>query len=208
MGNYWAIFEEIEGDVFRFDTRIYLKPIESPETNDECIGAIIGKNPGSAKASRISSELQPINLERDQFLKAVRSIVTKAYCLASITPPERGYIQILNLFYLCNASLPSAIVSINKNPYVRACKAESIEFPWGWYAWGPDSKKLNEFKQRYSGLNATHHFFYDYESKIVRDTPASVTDKAKHTQGMPQIPVVEHLVKLLERTIGGSITQK
>ena len=91
MGNFWAIFEEIEGDVFRFDTRIYLKPIESPETNDECIGAIIGKNPGSAKASRISSELQPINLERDQFLKAVRSIVTKAYCHSIHAIHQRNY---------------------------------------------------------------------------------------------------------------------
>ena len=45
---FYARFEIIENNLYRFDTRIYFNN-HSPGSDDECIGAIIGKNPGSAK---------------------------------------------------------------------------------------------------------------------------------------------------------------
>ena len=43
---YWAKFENIENNIHRFDTRVYLKQIQKPSNNDICLGAIVGKNPG------------------------------------------------------------------------------------------------------------------------------------------------------------------
>lgn len=41
----------IGDEIFRYDTRVYLNPIDFPRGDDICIGAIVGKNPGSAIAS-------------------------------------------------------------------------------------------------------------------------------------------------------------
>ena len=45
MTCFWAVFEQKKELTFRFDTRIYLQPIEKPSKNDKCIGAVIGMNP-------------------------------------------------------------------------------------------------------------------------------------------------------------------
>lgn len=54
MSYYWAKFKKIDDNIFRFDTRVYLNPTKSPGENDICIGAIVGKNPGSAIAFCLS----------------------------------------------------------------------------------------------------------------------------------------------------------
>lgn len=50
MSNYWAKFKKVDDDTFRFDTRIYLIKISEPSDDYICIGAVVGKNPGSAIA--------------------------------------------------------------------------------------------------------------------------------------------------------------
>lgn len=49
MSCYWAKFEKLGNSIFRYDTIIYLNQVNSPGNNDKCIGAIVGKKPGSAR---------------------------------------------------------------------------------------------------------------------------------------------------------------
>ena len=59
MNNFWARFEEIDGSIYRWDTRIYIKPVNDTQGSDICLGAIVGKNPGSAKG-KVNIGLQEI----------------------------------------------------------------------------------------------------------------------------------------------------
>ena len=148
MNHFWAEFENLNKDVFRFDTRIYLNPIEEINSDDICVGAIVGKNPGSAKPVSISEGMKPIELSGDKLLPTVRNIVLKTYKKVACNPTNRGYIQVLNLFYLCNPNLGEAIKSLKSNESAKNCPAETKEFPWVWYVWGGESPALNIFKKR------------------------------------------------------------
>ena len=103
MAYYWANFKEIDGNLFRFDTRIYLNNITEPQVGDKCIGAVVGKNPGSAisRESTVIDALVEIELAGDKLLPNVRSIILKSF-------PEikrSQYVQVLNLFYLCEKNI-------------------------------------------------------------------------------------------------------
>ena len=98
MANYyWAKFENIENNIHRFDTRVYLKQIQKPSNNDICLGAIVGKNPGSARGT-ISNKLVNIHKNGDKLLGTVRNIFLEAYKKCGKEIPENSYIQVLNLF--------------------------------------------------------------------------------------------------------------
>ena len=80
LGYYWGKFELRNKDLFRLDTRIYMKPILRPSNNDLCIGAVVGKNPGSANPYDYnSSSLQKIELDNDKLFSNIRSILLKAF---------------------------------------------------------------------------------------------------------------------------------
>lgn len=198
MGHFWAKFEKINGDSFRFDTRIYLSDIDAPKKTDACIGAIVGKNPGSAKASSLNSKLQAINLDGDKLLPTARNIVLKAYKEAKIPIPERRFIQVLNLFYLCNPNLVQGIVSLEKNLGAKICGSEKMEFHWVWYVWGGKSDNLNHFKNRFASINTYNHFYFDKECGCIVESPASESAFAKHTQGLKHSYVVPYIAKLIK----------
>lgn len=116
MTYFWAKFKMSGSNTFRFDTRIYLNEIEEPLKTDICIGAIVGKNPGSANpCDKTKSSLQEINLDGDKLLSSVRNIIRKSYQEAKSKLPNQGYIQVLNLFYLCNPDLEKAIEESKKS---------------------------------------------------------------------------------------------
>ncbi|MDO9305418.1 MAG: hypothetical protein Q7T77_08795 [Sulfuricurvum sp.] len=198
MQYYWAKFEKKGSDIFRFDTRIYLNPIETPNENDVCVGAIVGKNPGSAKALNNNVGLQPILLDGDKLLPTVRNIILKSYANAAILVPERGYIQVLNLFYLCEPILSKAILSVKKYTTSIVCDSEKKSFPWVWYVWGSESESLNPFKGRFTNLLTNHHFYYDKANACIVQKMASPNAFAKHTQGLKHEMVVPHLSTLLD----------
>ena len=197
MSHFWAKFLSTDGETFRLDTRIYLKDIDAPRKDDLCVGAIVGKNPGSAKRSTSSSELQPIELAGDKLLPTVRNIVTKAFLEANTPPPERGYVQVLNLFYLCNPNLSQAIASIERFSEPLLCKSEVAAFPWVWYVWGGESADLNLYKKRFSQVNANHHFFFDNRAKEVKNQTPKHHEFAKHTQGLKHEYVVPHIAQII-----------
>ena len=191
MSHYWAKFLFVNGETFRIDTRIYLKDI-----NDPCVGAIIGKNPGSAKPFGLSGQLQPINLDNDKLLPTVRNIIKKAYLVAQVPLPDRGFIQVLNLFYLCNKTVFDAIAAIKKVAEPPRCNSECGVFPWAWYVWG-GSSDLKSFKKHFPKINANYHFYFDNSDKKVKDWMPNCYEFARHTQGLKQEYVIPHIAKII-----------
>ncbi len=197
--HYWAIFEKRNGVLFRWDTRVYLQPMTAPSPQDPCLGAIIGKNPGSAQPTRDGEGLQPIALGLDRCLLTVRSVVMKAYGSLGSSPPECGFIQVLNLFYLCDPQLKRAIglLQTQFNSEITPCLSESRSFPWVWAIWGGPSRDLDPYKKRFVNLKSKCHFFVDKHTSHVTPGLASTDDFAKHTQGLRHDLVVPHLKGIL-----------
>ncbi len=195
---FWAEFLELGNDTFRFDTRIYLHPIKRIKNGDHCIGAVVGKNPGSAKSTAVGTGIKAIELDGDKLLPTVRNIIIKAYNESGIHIPERGYVQVLNLFYLCNPNLDKAISEVENNTNAKNDPAENLSFPWVWYVWGSKSEILNAYKGRFSSLKSNNHFYYDKELSKVVSKPATERSFAKHTQGLKHALVVPYISGVIE----------
>lgn len=198
MNHYWARFRQLEGVMFRLDTRIYLQPIEKPGQGDSPIGCVVGKNPGSARGGLDHRRLTPMVLEGDRFLPNVLAVTLKAYSAAEVDIPVGGYIQVLNLFYLCDRRLANArrtLAAFNRPP---VCRTEGQSFPWSWYVWGGPDRALNPLKKRFINQSGKRAFYYDGALSQLIDRVPDVTDKARHTQGLAHGPVVKHLAKLIQ----------
>ena len=201
MTCYWAKFEEKNGNIFRFDTRIYLKPIKKPSPkNDICIGAIVGKNPGSAKPSSNNyNTLQPIILDNDKLLPNVKNIVISAYNNNKKTLSENQYIQVLNLFYLCDKSLANAkrrIKCIGSNASI--CPSEKGSFPFIIYAWGGYNDGINRFKIRFIDKPLTENpIWFDFISNETRKVTPGKFDSVKHIQGLRHENIIPYLAEIL-----------
>lgn len=198
MSHYWARFVKQGGAVMRFDTRIYIQACAEPRPRDRAIGAIIGKNPGSALPTIISGRLQALSLQGDHFLPSVLSIVSKAYQGAGIVPRAGAYVRVLNLFYLCNRDLKQAKTGLRTTATQRFCKEESKSVPWTWFAWGGDDSALNPLKARFLKAPRKHSFYYCNSARSVKTCAPGVINKARHTQGMPHGAVVQHLAGHLQ----------
>ncbi len=195
MVNYWAKFENIENNVYRFDTRVYLKEINNPSNNDICLGAIVGKNPGSARGV-INNKLVQIDMQGDKLLPTVRNIFKKAYVKSGKEIPDNSYIQVLNLFYLCDADLNNAIKKY-ENTTSKIDECENYIFPFIWYVWGGENSKLSIMKDRFNKINSNKHFYFDPETTSIKENIPSSIDFAKHTQGLKQEKVIDYISELL-----------
>jgi hypothetical protein len=115
MPLYWAQFQQHGDHLFRMDTRIYLVDVAECRPGDSAIGAVVAKNPGSARPGDTTSpRLHPIRLSNDRLIPTVRSFVRRAYDEAGVAIPSRGYIQVLNLYYLCEKNSTTAIRKIER----------------------------------------------------------------------------------------------
>lgn len=197
MSHYWARFKTVGGHRFRFDTRIYLVPTDTPKDQDQPLGCIIGKNPGSATPSKGNGHLRSITLCGDKFLPTVLSILRQAHEKAQVAPPTDAYIQVLNLFYLCNRDLSQAKRSVASLRRAPSCPEEKQQYPWAWFAWGGPDRLLDPLKTRFQDLSSDRDFYYCRDRACVIKERPNQQDLAKHTQGMPQTRVVAHLAKLL-----------
>ena len=193
---YFARFEKTAGHIFRFDTRIYLGTNYSINEEGVCIGAIIGKNPGSATSAQ-NGCLSPIDLSGDKMLPSVRNRFVDAYRKAGVTPPRNAFVRVWNLFYLCNKDLNAAISQLSSLPDPPLCNSEQQDSPpLVWYAWGGSNPALDQFKSRFSHHNS-HCFYYDKNSNnIVSGIPTGGAFP-KHPQGMPSKPVVNYLSDII-----------
>ncbi len=197
MSYYWARFEQSEGHLFRYDTRIYLTKINKPSEYDRCIGAVVGKNPGSAQPSDINnSSLQKIDIGRDQLLPNVRTIIEKAFLCSGKVIAHNSYIQVLNLMYICNKDLDEAIKKYKGLLNPKICETEGKFFPFIWYVWGPKHKDLDKLKHRFTKISTNAHFYYDnFSEKFTIQYPNN--NPARHTQGLRHDLVVPHMAKIV-----------
>lgn len=97
-----------------------------------CLGAIIGKNPGSAKAA--VAGWGELRLDGDNLLPNIHSLFMKSFWRAGKQPPAEAYIQVLNLFYVCDKDLSSATATLAQQNDIYADPAESNSFPFVFFA--------------------------------------------------------------------------
>ncbi|EGQ9765679.1 hypothetical protein ACLVXC_004225 [Vibrio alginolyticus] len=193
--SYFARFEKINGQLFRFDTRIYLTEFD-PQEPSICVGAIVGKNPGSAQP-HIFGELQPLDLNGDKMLPAVRNRFLDAYKIAQKDIPINAYVRVWNLFYLCDADLSSACNKIANFSNIPTCESEKEYTPIIWFGWGGSDNRLNSYKNRFISKTWDNQFYYSHvEKRVVNQLPCPESF-AKHTQGMPSEPVNGHLSEII-----------
>ncbi len=190
-----ARFQKINGQLLRFDTRIYLESFIEHE-DSVCIGAIVGKNPGSALPKKLDC-LFPLELNGDRMLPCVGNRFKEGYKLADKKIPANAYVRVWNLFYICNNNLRSALAgAFDLNP-LPICSSEMDCVPLIWFGWGGNDIKLNSFKYRFINRKYSSTFFYNHLTKTLINGVPSITECAKHTQGMPAFPIVEHLARVL-----------
>lgn len=188
---YHARFESISGHVFRLDTRIYLEHHEPTNRSGVCIGAIVGKNPGSARPAELGI-WAPLQLNGDKMLPTVRNRFRAAYEKARKAIPPNAFVQVWNLFYLCDADLRRACSSVTAIPNPPCCPTESARPALVWFAWGGSKPHLDCFKQRFISAHRRGFFYSKISNSVVGHVP-SISEFAKHPQGMPEKPVVEYL---------------
>ncbi len=192
---YVARFKEFDGQLFRFDTRIYLEKFNE-NVEGVCVGSIIGKNPGSAAPTELD-QLRPLELNGDKMLPTVGARYLQGYYLAGKTVPANAFVRVWNLFYVCNKDLGKAINMASALNPLPICPSEQFAAPINWFGWGGDSPSLNKFKTRFIERRLRNAFYYDHHAKRVVSNTPSGTDFAKHTQGMPAEPVNMHLAKII-----------
>lgn len=195
--SYYARFVAIGDAQFRLDTRIYLEDGSHREEDGVCVGAVVAKNPGSARSIKFNC-WAPLNLAGDKMLPYVRNRFLESYQMAGKAIPHGAFIRIWNLFYLCDKKLDNAIVSHNKiGTKAPTCFSENNIPKIVWFAWGGFAVSLNPFKARFQNPRIGNAFYFDrYSRKIVTRIP-SQNDFAKHPQGLSREPVVKHLISVL-----------
>jgi hypothetical protein len=205
QGCYWATFERRGNDLFRFDTRIYGAPIDRPRRGDRPLGCVIGKNPGSALPRHWQDDaLLPIALANDRFLPTVRAVVSRAHAAAGLTWPPGSYVQVLNLFYLCNRDLRQARERLSLLREAPRCPAERRRMAWAWFVWGGTDPLLDLLKARFRRRSRRAPFFVGSDCASVVCRAPRTREHARHTQGMRLDAPVAHLATLLAAQASGA----
>lgn len=152
--NTSAIFEQRSGLDFRKETRLFYSEKE------QLVGTVIMINPGSSK--RLAECGIPAT--NNPTFRTVISIIEDAYKSKGKKMQPGSYIQVCNLFDICESDLIKALKALIEHEEVfkdgikSSCYRVSKESPWIWLAWGSDKilKRLNkttgvfipEFKNR------------------------------------------------------------
>lgn len=192
---YYAKFTLIEGELFRFDTRIYLGN-GNPDSESVCVGAVVGINPGSARP-RVLNEHRELELGNDKMLPYVRNRFNAGYKRAGIPAPEGAYVQVLNVFYLCDERLGEAVARLKTFQNPPVCSAERLVFPLAWYAWGAESQQLAPLKARFLIRRDGKSFFMNRDRKTFGVGVPEPMEFAKHPRYMPAAPVEEELASYM-----------
>ena len=198
--SYYAKFENIDGHQFRFDTRIYLDFCAHPEPDGVCVAAVVGKNPGSARTTSIG-HWGPLMLDGDKLLPSIRNRFLTAYAAAKKSVPSAAYVRVWNLFYLCDADLNNACEKLKNCVNPGHCKSEAVEAPpILWAVWGGPDDRLDKMKERFSQRVVLNSFFFCNTTQQVAKRMATKSDFARHTQGLPAEPIIEHLAARIQST--------
>ena len=114
---------------------------------------------------------------------------------------KNPYIQILNLFYLCEENLTKARRKIKElKSTIPICLTEKNNFHFILYSWGGPNDGINEYKERFIGnMYSENHIWYDYKKKETKDCIPNITDSVKHIQGLTHENVIPNITKLINR---------
>lgn len=192
---YYARFSALGTELFRFDTRVYLQG-GNPSEESECVGAVVGMNPGSARPKCLDRHHE-LDLGRDKMLPYVRNRFNSAFRLAGMAPPRGAYVQILNVFYLCNANSRDAIDRISNLIEAPTCSAELQRFPIAWYAWGAEEEAIAPLKARFLERCDGASIYMQRDRKSFRRNVPRPMEFAKHPRCMPAAPVEMELAQHL-----------
>lgn len=195
---YFARFSRIRGELFRFDTRIYLRG-GSPELASECVGAVVGANPGSAQPrAGALDQHHELELGNDKMLPYVRNRFNAAFEIAGINVPAGAYVQVLNVFYLCDADMGRAIDKVRAMSDAPICTSEERRFPLVWYAWGAESETLAPLKNRFIKRQDEQSIYMQRDRKSFGKAPPGPREFAKHPRGMPSAPIEQEISSCLK----------
>lgn len=197
----FAKFVRHNGQLFRFDTRIYLDDGAVPSRGDRCIAAIVAKNPGSAQPTKLG-ELAPLLLAGDRLIPYVRKRFREGYKEAGVGATAKEYVRVCNLFYLCNKNLRYAVTALKEVGYPPEWTGEPTMPPLVWFAWGGPDRRLDAYKMQFLEMETPRPFFYETATRQIASRCPTVNCKARHTQGMRAEPVVAHLAMYLKSERG------
>jgi hypothetical protein len=200
---YYAEFKthSVAGASYRYrhDARIYLNQFTGSRSDGRCLGAFIGKNPGSA--SGLSSAWGRI--KEDTTLRLIRSVWLKRMAYRKVQAKPGDYVQILNLFYLCNPACCQAVRLANKHALYFPDPAEGQRFERIWWGIGDYDDAAHRLHSCVNRLltssikNCQKHVFYDPRKNggsglaVVRQPSSG--DFCKHPIGMPHDPLARVL---------------
>ncbi len=203
--SYYAQFHQESGSTFRLDTRIYLDEHSHSRTDGTCVAAVVGKNPGSAEPLA-KGGWGKLNLNGDKTLPSIRNRFLAAYRLRNEEPPKDAFVQVWNLFYLCNKDFDEARHAIQNFDQPCVCGSEpqvtkaEIKVPKiVWFIWGGHDKHdhINNLKNRFSKLEFKKPFFYDNLEKKISEYIPTLLSFARHTRGLLAQPIIQHLKNIL-----------
>lgn len=176
----WAQFENIEGETFRINTHVYLQPIAHPTSTNV-------------------SALQPIKLEKDKILPAVRNILIEVFNETGLIIIDNSYIQILDLIYLCDPLLDQAMIKTRKFlPNLSVDCSGNNEFPFVFYTLEKPDNWINKYKNRFiNNIRTNNHIWFDYIKKETRLTKPTEIDFAWHIQVLRHNDIIQQIKAIL-----------
>lgn len=165
----FAIFKPSEESSFekpKYRIKTYLSLTEKKEEfiqslqnkKCKCMGVVIMLNPGSSEPEGVESTWRDgeiVKAKADDTMKQIERCVLEAY---GDNPPSEGYIEIFNLFNLCEPTSQEAIKKYkedkNKQFMITTNLVEKIkdETPWIWVAWGCDKGLQDRKKEEYEKI--------------------------------------------------------
>jgi hypothetical protein len=154
----------------RKDTRVYFVHGKYKKNKGRCVGIIWMCNPGNQLPVARTVRWAPW-IRLDPTMRFVIQILDEAQRILAgqgLAAKKGDYVQVLNLFYVCNSYLVSARQQFSSSNY-RECPVPSAKFTW--LAWGQNNNpKLLPRPQILSGLRRP--FFYDpNQKKVVPGVP-------------------------------------
>lgn len=198
--HYYAKFQQKDGYVFRHDTRIYLHENPATDCDGNCLGAIVGINPGSAKPIKFDVWC-PLDLGNDKLLPFVRNRFCEALKITQIPIKPNYFIRVWNLSYLCKPNLDQALQNKLFFKEGLECPTESELPELIWFAWGfRDSHEIRELKKRFLQNIPAETFYINQKKEIVQEAP-KIDSLVRHTRGMGAKPVVDCLSEILIRRV-------
>jgi hypothetical protein len=171
---------------------------------------VVLKNPGSARPLSTSGNWEII--KEDHTLVLILNRFREAYAESQKVVPRNAFVQVWNLFYLCNHEADEAFATLVKyresfgEP--ELCRCEDIVPKLVWFAWGKcngckkaDVARFNSLKARFrKEQHKTHSCYYSPKASSMVEGVPSDSEDAQHPQGLPSPAIATYIANRLFKT--------